>query len=163
LRRWLQCTLIVVFSHVNSEPDNRTHLSVMTWQGRARIYRFWGVFCKFLWDPLVSNFFPFLFSPNHFVSECRCSSPATAKNGGQIRGRPSQHRGAGALEAAKLRGRRSAQAARPGPDAAPARMVTDCGGARRRSARERPRATGRQRRGAWASQTLSDYDSLDGK
>jgi hypothetical protein len=40
----LQCALIVVFSRVNSKPDNVTHLSVRTWQSRARIYLLWGCF-----------------------------------------------------------------------------------------------------------------------
>jgi hypothetical protein len=129
------------------------------------------------------------------------------KNAAEARGRPSRSRGAGAVEAAEPRGRRSAQAARPSLDIAPAGVVamraavshwgtvrgtrrwckprspvcnagdvlrrrcpkivtgaagrvTYGGGARRRSAREWPRATWRQRRGAWASETRPDYDGI---
>jgi hypothetical protein len=38
----LQCSLIVIFSRVNTESDNGTRLLVMTWQRRARIYLFWA-------------------------------------------------------------------------------------------------------------------------
>jgi hypothetical protein len=38
----LQCALIVIFSRVNSEPDNVTRLSVMMWQGRAGYINFGG-------------------------------------------------------------------------------------------------------------------------